>query len=100
MVRAGRLDRDDRDPLHGELGFHSDDVPGFCPAVEQRCIERAPRVKGARGTPRPGAIGPRAGQLYVYAAGHRTKVQLPGPGANSYAAGVRTKVFCHCDETV
>jgi hypothetical protein len=75
--------RNHGDALDAELGLGPDDIAGLGAAVEQAGIKGASRVEGARCPPGPSAIGPRAGQLYLYAASHRTKVQLPGGSAKS-----------------
>ena len=79
---TGRLDRDNRDAFDAELGIGPHDVARFCPAIKKSSIQRATRVQCARGPPRPSAVGPRACELDLDAAGHRTKVQLRRRSAN------------------
>jgi hypothetical protein len=80
--RARRLDRHHGYPVDTELRLGPDDVSRLGTAVEQSGIQCASRVERARCPPGPSPIGPRACQLYLYAASHRTKVQLPGGSAN------------------
>ena len=82
LGRAGRFDRYDGYAVDPKFRFCPHNIAGFGPAVEQRCVECPLRLEGSSRTPSPGAVGPRAGQLYLYTAGHRTKVQLRGRSAN------------------
>ena len=81
-ARARRFDRNHSYPVDAELRLGSNDVSRLGTAIEQSGVKSAPRVESTRCPPGPSPIGPRAGQLYLYAASHRTKVQLPGGSAN------------------
>jgi hypothetical protein len=87
------FDRDHGDAVDAELSLGPDDISGFGAAVEQGGIEGASRVKSARRPPGPSAIGPRACQLYLYAASHGTKVQLPGGSANHESSTSGNDIF-------
>jgi hypothetical protein len=78
----GRLDGHHRDAFDTEFRFGPNDIAGLGAAIEQGGIEGASGFESACSPPGPSAIGPRTCQLYVYAASHRTKVQLPGGSAN------------------
>jgi hypothetical protein len=80
-----RFDRDDRDAVDAELSLSPHDVAGFSRLIEERGIDGPSRVEGPRSPPRPGTVGPRAGQLDLYTAGHRTNVQLRSRSANHKA---------------
>ena len=77
-----RLDGNHGYAFDAELRLGAHYVACFCPAIKKSSVERTARVKCARGTPSPSAVGPRACELDLYAAGHRTKVQLRRRSAN------------------
>ena len=81
------------DALDAEFRLGPDDIARLGAAVEQSGVKGAPRVESARCPPGPSAVGPRACQLYLYAASHGTKVQLPGGSANRSSATSRNAIL-------
>jgi hypothetical protein len=97
--RARWFDGHDRDPVNAEFGLGSYDVAGPRIAVEERAVYCPSRVEGACRAPRPGPIRPRACELDLDTACHRTNVQLRSGSAHHRSQDKVVLVFCHSDET-
>jgi hypothetical protein len=95
----GRLHGHDRDPVNAELGLGPHDVARPSTAGKERAVQGPSRVESARGPPCPGPVGPRARELDLDTACHRTKVQLRSVSANHSSYAKAGLLFCHSDET-
>jgi hypothetical protein len=85
LLGARCLDGDHRDSFEFEIGFRPQDVADLGHGGDQIAVQRAPRLPGPRGAPRPRSVVATAGQLDIDSARH------PSDHATADSGSLRTK---------